>query len=84
VATWNRCRIVSGGSPQNTTESTLSTTRLGIEMGVFSFLLVICLLVGLTSSQNYYKTLGVKPTANEKEIKKAYRKLAMKVRSAWN
>jgi preprotein translocase subunit Sec63 len=50
-------------------------------MGVFSFLLVICLLVGLTSSQNYYKTLGVKPTASEKEIKKAYRKLAMKVGS---
>lgn len=47
--------------------------------GVFQILVVLCLFMGAATSQNYYKTLGVKPTATEKEIKKAYRKLAMKV-----
>lgn len=34
----------------------------------------------ITNHKNYYKTLDISPTANENDIKKAYRKLAMKVR----
>ena len=47
--------------------------------GLFVTLLLLCLLLDVASSQTYYKRLGVKPTATEKEIKKAYRKMAMKV-----
>lgn len=42
-------------------------------------LLCLCLVLEVLSSQSYYKTLGVKPQATDKDIKKAYRKLAMKV-----
>jgi len=52
--------------------------------GLFVTLLFLCLLLDVASSQTYYKRLGVKPTATEKEIKKAYRKMAMKVRSISN
>lgn len=48
-------------------------------MGLYVFILLLCLLLDVASTQTYYKRLGVKPTATEKEIKKAYRKMAMKV-----
>ena len=41
-----------------------------------SFLLLI--LVVSCYCENYYKILGVKKTANEKEIKRAFKKLALK------
>jgi DnaJ domain len=31
------------------------------------------------SGENYYKTLSLRPGATEKEVKKAFRKLALKV-----
>jgi preprotein translocase subunit Sec63 len=39
-----------------------------------------CLLAAtvLAKGKDYYKTLGVKRNANEAQLKKAYRKLAMK------
>jgi len=42
-------------------------------------LLFLCFLLDATASQSYYKRLGLKPQATDKEIKKAYRKMAMKV-----
>ena len=40
--------------------------------------MLVYLLLGVAASQTYYKRLGIKPQATEKEIKKAYRKMAMK------
>ena len=42
-----------------------------------AILLTIC-LVGLAAAQEYYKILGLSKKASDKEIKKAYRKLALK------
>lgn len=42
-------------------------------------LLFLCFLLDAAASQSYYKRLGLKPQATDKEIKKAYRKMAMKV-----
>lgn len=39
--------------------------------------LLACLVAG---AADYYKVLGIKRTATEKEIKKAYRKLSVKVK----
>lgn len=50
-------------------------------MGVIFFdisALFFLLLLGFVLSADYYKTLGVKKNANKKELKKAYRKLALK------
>ena len=43
----------------------------------FTFLFFL-LLLGLVLSADYYSTLGVKRNANKRELKKAYRKLALK------
>lgn len=40
--------------------------------------LILSLLVILVSADDYYKTLGVKKNANDAEIKKAFKKLAIK------
>lgn len=45
-------------------------------------LLFLCFLLDAAASQSYYKRLGLKPQATDKEIKKAYRKMAMKVDTA--
>jgi preprotein translocase subunit Sec63 len=45
--------------------------------GLYAILL-LCFLTPL-EGQDYYKILGIKKNAKEKEIKKAYRKLAVKV-----
>ena len=45
----------------------------------FLFLLAHAVFAA-TTQQSYYTTLGVKPTATQQQIKKAYRKMAMKVR----
>ena len=42
---------------------------------LFYSLLLIFVIV---SCENYYKILGVKKTADEKEIKRAFKKLALK------
>jgi DnaJ family protein B protein 4 len=41
-------------------------------------ILSLLLLTATTGSKDYYKILGVKKTAKEKDLKKAYRKLALK------
>lgn len=54
--------------------------KLRRSMEYLVLILLFCLLLEVaTSQQSYYARLGVKPKATEKEIKKAYRKLAMKV-----
>ncbi len=35
---------------------------------------------GISSSQNYYDLLGITPQATDEEIKRAYRKLALRLR----
>jgi DnaJ family protein A protein 5 len=35
---------------------------------------------GASSSQNYYDLLGITPQATEEEIKRAYRKTALRLR----
>jgi DnaJ-class molecular chaperone len=45
-----------------------------LDISVLFFLL----LLGIVLSADYYKTLGVKKNASKKELKKAYRKLALK------
>ena len=42
------------------------------------FILIVLCFVLLAASKDYYKILGVKQNAKEGEIKKAYRKLALK------
>jgi len=39
---------------------------------------LVCLLVDLCLAKNYYTILGIKKNATEKEVKKAFRKLALK------
>ncbi len=52
-------------------------------MKFFVFLLLILKHVFAgTSGKSYYSVLGISPKADETEIKKAYRKLAMKVTHA--
>ena len=41
-------------------------------------LLVMVYLVLAMCGKDYYKILGVKKTANEKQLKKAYHKMALK------
>jgi preprotein translocase subunit Sec63 len=43
---------------------------------VLLVLLFLCVLV--SAAEDYYKTLGVKRNAKDREIKKAFRKLALK------
>lgn len=45
---------------------------------VIAFLFLSALLLLVQSGKDYYKILGVKKTAKEKDLKKAYRKLALK------
>jgi hypothetical protein len=42
-------------------------------------LLIFKQILAVTSGKSYYAVLGLSPKADETEIKKAYRKLAMKV-----
>ena len=44
----------------------------------FIVTLVCLLVVAATAGKDYYKILGVSRSAGEKELKKAYRKLALK------
>ncbi|KAG5187864.1 heat shock protein 40 like protein [Tribonema minus] len=41
-------------------------------------LLLLCMLAAAVCARDFYKTLGVKKNASEKDIKKAYRKMAIK------
>ena len=51
-----------------------------MKLGYFILILFIIIdLIETSSIRNHYATLGVKKEANEEEIKRAYRKLAMKV-----
>ena len=50
---------------------------LALEMGFIANLIVYLSKEG-TSMKNYYQILGVKQSVDEKKIKKAYRKLALK------
>jgi preprotein translocase subunit Sec63 len=52
-----------------------------MELSGFLVLGLPCLLSLLTpglTKEDYYKTLGLNPSATEREIKKSFRKLAMK------
>lgn len=45
---------------------------------VLSLLFICCILIAVDAASDYYKVLGVKRTASDREIKKAFRKLALK------
>ena len=45
---------------------------------IFKLLFLLELFLLAQSGKDYYKILGVKKTAKEKDLKKAYRKLALK------
>ena len=59
--------------------STMSSLLLfKVVMGAL-LILQVAALSGAGKAGSYYSTLGIQPNASEKEIKRSYRKLAMKV-----
>lgn len=47
-------------------------------MNLVLLLILICMSVLICGAEDYYKILGVKRNAKDREIKKAFRKLALK------
>ena len=47
-------------------------------MNKFAFFFIIFIICLVVCEEDYYKILGVKKNAGEKEIKRAFKKLALK------
>eukprot|EP01038_Epipyxis_sp_PR26KG_P005566 gene5566-7688_t len=47
-------------------------------MAIITVVFLCCLILFVSGGKDYYKILGVSKTANEKQLKKAYHKLALK------